>query len=158
RLEKPRENVRVQSVDAEEVFHEPAEREAATRDFAAYARSRRGLSKHPVKFGTPAGEAAKAWMVEVISGLRTVRLECEEQGRDRDGFGRRLVHVFVSRGGKEWNVGEELVRAGWSPYFTKYGRSERYDARFRAAQAEAKAQKRGIWGDAVAHYTDYDER
>ena len=31
----------------------------------------------------------------------------------------------------------ELVRAGWAPYFVKYGRSVRFDARFVAALAFA---------------------
>src|SRR5207248_4191012 len=74
------------------------------------------------------------------------------------GFGRRLAHVFVTKDGKAVLYAEALVRAGLSPYSVKYGRSRRFDAVLRAAQAEARGAKRGVWGDAVKHYPDYDER
>ena len=51
--------VRVLGIDCEEIFRSPADQLAAERDFAAYARSRRGDAPEPVKFPTPAGEAAK---------------------------------------------------------------------------------------------------
>lgn len=158
KLDEPRESVRVMGVDAEEVFHKADEREAAARDFAAYAKAKRGDAPRPRKYGTPAGEAAKAFTVAWFAGVTEVRLELDEPGRDRDGFGRRLAHVFAVKDGREQLFAEVLLRAGWAPYFVKYGRSPRYDARFRAAQAAARAEKLGIWGDAVAHYPDYDER
>ena len=158
KLDEPRESVRVLGVDAEEVFHKAEEREAAARDFAAYAKAMRGDAARPRKYGTPAGEAAKAFTQAFFTGVTEVRLELDEPGRDRDGFGRRLAHVFVVKDGREVLFAEALVRAGWAPYFVKYGRSPRFDARFRAAQAAARAEKLGIWGDGVAHYPDYDER
>jgi micrococcal nuclease len=72
---------------------------------------------------------------------RQVRLESGREERDR--FGRRLAYVFTE--GSNFNV--ELVREGWSPYYTKYGRSEAYDADFRRAEEEARSTKKGIWGD-----------
>jgi hypothetical protein len=45
-----------------------------------------------------------------------------------------------------------------SPYFTKYGYSRRFHDQFVAAQAEAKAAKRGIWADGGMKYPDYPER
>jgi endonuclease YncB( thermonuclease family) len=158
RLESPRESVRVHGIDAEEVFHDERERREAEADFAAYAARKRGSGSFPVKFPTPAGEAAKAWAARFLEGVKVVRLESDEPGRDRDGYGRRLAHVFVPRGAGEVLFAEEVVRAGWSPYFVKYGRSLRYDARLTAAQEEARARRRGIWGDAVHHYPDYAER
>lgn len=156
--EPRKESVRVCAVDAEEVFHDANDRRLAAEDFAAYAVGRRGASKTPVKFGTPAGEEAKAFATRFFAGVERVRLELEEPGRDRDGYGRLLAHVFVEKDGQERLFAEELVRAGWAPYFVKYGRSVRFDARFVAAQAEARAAHRGIWGASVAHYPDYEER
>jgi len=34
-----------------------------------------------------------------------------------------------------------------SPYYTKYGRSQKYDAEFRAAEKQARKEKLNIWGD-----------
>jgi len=40
----------------------------------------------------------------------------------------------------------DLVRQGLSPY-TKYGKSQKYDAEFRAAEKQARKEKLNIWGD-----------
>jgi endonuclease YncB( thermonuclease family) len=157
RLAPPHPTVRVLGLDCEEVFRRKADREAA-KDFATYAAEKRGDSKTPVKYGTPAGEAAAAHAKALLRGVSRVRLERDEEGRDRDGYGRVLAHAFFARGGREILLAEETIRAGHSPYFVKYGRSERFDARLVAAQEEAKAAKRGIWGDVPAHYPDYAER
>ena len=80
----PARSVRVQCVDAEEVWHkgEEGDRAAALQDFDAYCKAKRGESKRPVKFGTPAGEAAKAFAKEFLKGVRSMRLERDEPGRD----------------------------------------------------------------------------
>ena len=161
RLVRPAPSVRILGVDAEEVFHGKAgaaDRKRAEEDFDAYAREKRGTSKTPVKYGTPAGLAAQAFAVDFFRGVASVRLERDEEGRDADGFGRTLAHVFIAKDGKDVLFAEALVRAGLSPYSVKYGRSRRFDARFVAAQKEAREKKRGIWGDTVKHYPDYDER
>lgn len=158
RLSSPKENVRVACVDTEEVFHGTRDPVAAEADFPAYAKARRAGSPLPVKYPTPLGEAARAWAQVLLAGVRTVRLERDEPGRDRDGYGRRLAHVFVVRDGGETLVAEALIREGLSPYFVKYGRSRRFDARLRRAQEEARAGKRGIWSPDLRHYPDYDER
>lgn len=44
-------------------------------------------------------------------------------------------------------VNVELVRLGWSAYVTKYGRG-RLAEQFEAAEKEARAAKRGLWGGA----------
>lgn len=54
----------------------------------------------------------------------------------------RLV-CYVHRGDRHYNL--DVVRQGWSPYFTKYGRSRLYDAAFTQAEFEAQAYQRGIW-------------
>lgn len=156
----PARSVRVQSVDTEEIWHpgEEADRAAAAADFDAYARHKRGDATRPVKFGTPAGEAARDYVKALLAGVREVRLERDDLGRDFDTYGRLLAHVFFARNGAEVLLSEALVRAGHSPYFVKYGRSLRFDARLRAAEDAARTARIGIWGEGRRHYPDYDER
>jgi endonuclease YncB( thermonuclease family) len=60
----------------------------------------------------------------------------------RDVYGRLLCHVLLADG-TDFNL--LLVETGKSPYFNKYGNSEHCHADFVAAQARARAAKRGIW-------------
>lgn len=160
RILEERQSVRVLAIDAEEVFREAADRKAAAKDFAAYAKTKRGESAWPVKYGTPAGEAARDYAKALMDGVTHIRLERDAAGQRATGtYGRLLGHVFLVKHDSEVLLSEALIRAGHSPYFNKYGRSRRFDARLRAAQDEARKAKRGIWGDAgPAHYPDYDER
>ncbi len=87
-----------------------------------------------------------------------MRLEYDELSRQKGVFGRYLVYVFVERNGKWVNYNVEATRAGLAPYFSKYGYSRRFHDEFVAAQEEAQAAKRGIWGNDIEHYPDYDER
>lgn len=150
-------SLRLLGLDTEEIYHHPQDRKAAEQDFAAYCKAKR-TGAHPAKFGTPMGEAAAAWARRFFDGVSRVRLELDDPGRRRGYYGRYLVYVLVRRDGKWVNYNVEAVRAGMSPYFVKYGRSERFDAQFRAAQAEARAAKRGIWSPTTEHYPDYEER
>lgn len=59
---------------------------------------------------------------------KSVALELES--KTRGNYGRLLAYVFVD--GQNFNL--ELVRQGLSPYYTKYGRSEKYDQAFRDAK------------------------
>lgn len=152
--------VRVIGLDSEEVFKNAADRAAAEADFAAYARAKRGDAAMPVKYGTPAGEAAKTFVRALLADVKQVRLERDEVGgHEFDTYERRLAHVVLLAPAGERQLAVEVVRAGHSPYFTKYGRSRRLDAALRAAQDEARAARRGIWSaEGPAHYPDYDER
>ncbi len=62
-------------------------------------------------------------------------------GGHRDGFGRLLAYVIAD--GK--NVNLEMVRQGWSTFWKKYSKG-RLAAAFEAAEQEARAAKRGLWG------------
>ncbi len=153
-------SVRIRSIDTEEVFREDEDRAAAEKDFDAYARSKRGDEPRPTKYGTPAGEAAKAFGVELLAKAVSARLErdCPNE-RDLDTYGRLLAHVILVTKDGELNWSAEMIRNGHSPYFVKYGRSRRFDALFREAEQEAMTAKRGIWNEAAAgHYPDYAER
>ena len=150
--------VRLVGLDTEERLTDPGDREDAARDFASYARRNRGDSRRPVKYGTPLGDEATSFARSFFAGHREVRLELDAQGRGHGYFGRPLAHAFVERDGGDGHYNLEAVRAGMSPYFVKYGRSQRFDSEFRAAQSEARRERRGIWSAAAAHYPDYDER
>lgn len=88
---------------------------------------------------TPMGRKASDFTRGRLEGEQ-VRLECPPL-ETHDRFGRRLAYIIQN--GQNFNV--ELVREGYSPYYTKYGKSERYDADFRRAEREAQSNKRGVW-------------
>lgn len=156
-LETP---IRLVGIDTEEVFYSRIEREQATDDFVAYAAAKRGRARAtlPRKYATPMGETAKAWITDRLQGHARVRLEIDRGDRTEGFFDRKLVHVFVREGGRDVHLNSEIVRAGLSPYFTKYGRARRFHTEFLAAQREARAAGRGIWSSQTQHYDDYDER
>jgi endonuclease YncB( thermonuclease family) len=57
-------------------------------------------------------------------------VERKEIKKLRGNYGRLLAYVFVD--GQNLNL--DLVRQGLPPYYTKYGKSEKYDAEFRTAE------------------------
>jgi hypothetical protein len=107
---------------------------------------------------TPLGEDAKHFAQEFFDGVSSVKLERDHPGEIRDFYGRYLAYVFVRKNGAWVNYNLECVRAGFAPYFMKYGRSRRFHKEFTDAQDEARAAKRGIWKPGAMHYDDYDER
>jgi hypothetical protein len=104
------------------------------------------------------GEEAKKYAIKFFEGVRTVRLERDHPKEIRDRYDRYLAYVFVQRGGKWVNYNVEAVRAGMSPYFTKYSYSRRFHDDFVAAEKEAREAKRGIWRPGAQAYQDYAER
>lgn len=85
------------------------------------------------------GEATRA-LRRLVEG-RKVRLEFERRGNvERDRYGRLLAYVYVGH----LNVNVEMVRLGWSPFWTKYGQGRLADE-FRKAEKEARAERRGLW-------------
>ena len=99
-------------------------------------------SVHPdAKQNVPMGQVASQYTKDRLS-RKYVDIELEGN-RIRGTYGRLLAYVIVD--GVNFNL--ELVRQGLSPYYTKYGRSDRYDAEFRAAEKEARDEGLGIWGD-----------
>lgn len=151
-------SMRLLGIDTEETFKRDSEREAFARGWDSYLKEMRGTKKRPVKMATPAGTAGDEFAKSFFAGVETVRLERDHPGEIRDFYNRYLAYVFAFKDGQWVNYNVESVRAGWSPYFTKYGRSRRFHEAFLQAQAEAREARRGIWGDEVLHYPDYDER
>jgi micrococcal nuclease len=90
------------------------------------------------KQNLPIGKEASQFLRDRIEG-RQVRLLGEKEDR----YGRRLATVF-SEGE---NVNLELVRRGWSPYITAYGKAGDWHDEFEDAEADARREKLGVWGD-----------
>jgi hypothetical protein len=104
------------------------------------------------------GEEAKRWAKSFFAGVKRVRLERDHPKEIRGRYNRYLAYVIVEKDGREVNYNVECVRAGMSPYFTKYGYSRRFHADFVAAETEARQAQRGIWDPTAQAYGDYDER
>jgi len=80
----------------------------------------------------PCGTRARSELRRLIG---THPVECKAVTVDR--FGRMVA--TCSAGGKD--LAEEMVRSGYATVFTRSGIASPYDK----AQAEARAEKRGIW-------------
>jgi endonuclease YncB( thermonuclease family) len=150
--------LRLVALDCEETFKSEADRRAVEADWEAYLKNKRGTSKRPAKAATPMGEQAKIFGKKFFEDSKRVKLERDDPRELRDRFNRYLAYVLVEKGGKWVNYNVEVVRAGMSPYFTKYGYSRRFHDDFVAAEKEARAAKRGIWAPDALSYKDYDER
>ncbi len=144
--------------DTEETFKNEADRRGAEAGLEQYMKDKRGNSPRPVKMATPMGEQAKLWAKHWFEGVDTVRIERDHPAEIRDRYNRYLAYVLANKNGTWMNYNVECVRAGMSPYFPKYGNSRRFHTEFVAAQAEAKAAKRGIWAPGAPGYPDYAER
>jgi hypothetical protein len=104
------------------------------------------------------GEAAREFAKDFLAGVKTVRLERDHPREVRGRFARFLAYVLVYKNGRWLNYNIEAVRAGMSPYFTKYSYSRRFHREFVAAEKEARAARRGIWNPRAQAYRDYEER
>jgi len=98
-------------------------------------------SVHPdKKQNIPMGKVTSDYTKKKLNG-KYVDLKFE--GKLRGKYGRLLAYVFVD--GRNFNL--ELVRQGLSPYYTKYGLSQRYDKKFREVERFARDHRLNIWGD-----------
>ena len=83
---------------------------------------------------------AKRAMIRLV-GRKRIRLEFEPAGRvRRDKYKRILAYVWVD----DLNVNIEMVRLGWSRFWARY-EAGKYAGEFRAAEREARENKRGLW-------------
>jgi endonuclease YncB( thermonuclease family) len=151
-------SMRLLGLDTEETFKKKSEWAAYDKGWAVYLAEAQAKTKSPVKIPTPMGEEAKKFAVKFFRGVRSVHLERDHPKEIRDFYNRFLTYVFVEKDGQRLNYNVECVRAGMSPYFSKYGYSRRFHKEFVQAQAEARAAGRGIWDPSKQHYTDYDRR
>ena len=152
-------SLRLLGMDTEETFKSEANRRAVETDWNAYLAEKKGKPR-PGRIETPMGEIAKAFAKKFFEGVTVVRIERDHPGEIRDRFNRYLAYVFALKDGKWVLYNVEAVRAGMSPYFTKYGYSRRFHNEFVAAMDEARNNKRGIWDPdpKLMKYPDYAER
>jgi micrococcal nuclease len=88
------------------------------------------------------GYRAAGRALEAILGDHPLKLEFENPERaERDKYGRLLAYVIVD--GENANV--EMVRQGWTRFWTRYG-SGRLKAAFREAEKQAREEQAGLWG------------
>ena len=98
-------------------------------------------SVHPdEKQNIPIGKVASDYTKQ---RLQDKYVDLEFDGPLRGKYGRLLAYVSVD--GVNFDL--ELVRQGLSPYYTKYGLSQKYDKEFREAGRYARKHKLNIWGD-----------
>jgi len=86
----------------------------------------------------PFGPEASQFTKNFVAGAE-VRLEFD--GDRRDKYGRYLAYVWVG----DRMLNEELLLAGLAVAETQYRYSAAMKDRFRRAQAQAQAARRGIW-------------
>jgi endonuclease YncB( thermonuclease family) len=151
-------SLRLLGDDTEETFKHAQERDVYAAGWESYLKKMRGNSERPVKMATPVGDDGKKFAQSFFEGVTKIRLERDHPGEIRDYYGRYLAYVFAPKNGAWVNYNVEVVRAGLSPYFTKYGRSRRFHKEFVEAQEQARAAKIGIWDPTKQHYPDYPER
>jgi micrococcal nuclease len=112
-----------------------------------------GSPKLPhTKAGELATQFAKTFFLGGDGQLVKVDLEFDTDDpvnvclvKHRDNFGRLLCYVHKSA--ENYNL--RLVAEGWSPYFTKYGRSRVYHHDFLIAEQKAQAASQIIWDPAT---------
>ena len=104
------------------------------------------------------GEAAAEFAKDFFEGAEEVRLERDIADEIRGYYGRPLAYAAVKKKGRWTSYNIECVRAGMSPYFTKYGYSHRFHKELTLAEAGAREARLGIWDPAAQSYGDYDER
>ena len=151
-------SLRLFAIDTEETYKSDADRRASDSDFDQYLRDKKGDSSRPAKAATPLGEDAKKFGKKFFEGVGRVRLERDHAKEIRGRYGRYLAYVFAERNGVWVNYNVEAVRAGMTPYFSKYGYSRRFHDEFIAAEKEAQEKKIGIWKPGCQCYPDYPQR
>jgi endonuclease YncB( thermonuclease family) len=151
-------SLRLLSIDTEEKLRSKRARAEVAKNFEVYRERKRSRSSRPPKMGTPMGEQATEFARSFFEGSEIVRLERDDPKKLRGSYGRLLAYAFVRKDGKWVSYNVECVRAGMSPYFTKYGYSHRFHNQLSRAEAEAKEAQRGIWNPDAQGYGDYGKR
>ena len=98
------------------------------------------------------GTVATSGLRELIGAGDEVVLEFDVVQRDR--YGRTLAYVYASGGAM---VNEEMARRGLA-LLAVYPPNVKYVERIRAAAAEARAEKRGLWTTGAFACTPADHR
>jgi len=102
--------------------------------------------------GSPARDAMRALQGLVQDRAVTLRTE----GRRRDRYGRLLAQAFVSNGGSELWLQEQLIVAGHARAYTLPGNTACLDALL-TAEESARTGRRGLWQRASYRVRSADE-
>ncbi|MCS6880773.1 MAG: thermonuclease family protein [Oscillochloridaceae bacterium] len=92
------------------------------------------------------GREASARAAELLAG-QTVFLEADATQADRDQFGRLLRYLWLPDGRM---ANYELIDQGYAFEYT-FAVPYRYQAQFKAAEARARAEGRGLWSPATCN-------
>jgi micrococcal nuclease len=103
---------------------------------------------HPYKPVQCYGKQASAKVTALLLGTR-VRFEGDRGQGNWDHYGRLLRYVRMPSG---TNLNRYLVAAGYAREYT-YDSAYRYQASFKAAERQARAAHRGLWGACPAEPT-----
>ncbi len=151
-------SLRLLAIDTEETYKSKKDQRDSDANFDVYLRKKKGSRGRPAKAATPLGEDAKKFAKKFFAGVNRVRLERDHPKEIRGAYGRYLSYVFVQKNGVWVNYNVEAVRAGMTPYFTKYGYSRRFHKDFVEAEKQAQAKQLGIWKPGCKCYPDYPIR
>jgi endonuclease YncB( thermonuclease family) len=151
------ESLRLLNLDTEEVFRDRGKQAKAAQNWETYLAEEAG-DEGSQTFATPMGEKARDFARNFFRGVEKIWVEYQSPVYTHGFFDRHLALVWVKKDGEWRNYNLEAVRAGMSPYYTKYGYSVRLHEAFRRAEREAKEQRRGIWAPGAKSYPDYDAR
>ena len=95
--------------------------------------------RKPVQcFGKAASDKAK----ELLTG-KTVRLELDSSQGLLDKYGRTLAYVFLPNGTL---FNQHMIAEGYGHEYT-YNLPYKYQKEFKAAEARAREEKKGLWAD-----------
>jgi len=105
--------------------------------------------------GMPEGkDATEAMKAALLQGSQVV-LWGPGETLEADSYGRVLAVVYRVTDGRRENVNAAMVRAGWSPYWRKYGDApEPVHTEMVQAQETARTANAGAWATAVKYMTD----
>lgn len=95
-------------------------------------------TNHPRLGKQPYGEEAKQFTAHRLKIAKKVEVELHGQTKDR--YGRLVGHVFVSG----QNLNRLLLKKGYARFAYRYSQYA-YEDVYRAAEADAKAKRLGIW-------------
>jgi micrococcal nuclease len=87
------------------------------------------------------GKEASAFLLALLKG-QAVRVEYDQARTDK--YGRTLAYLYLADG---TFVNRKIVEAGFGYAYTEF--PFKYLDEFRAAERGARAQKRGLWADAI---------
>ncbi|MDO4241034.1 MAG: thermonuclease family protein [Microbacteriaceae bacterium] len=102
-------------------------------------------SKHPRKPVECFGHEAARRMTELVAG-KTVYLVSDPSQGTRDKYTRSLFYVYLEDG---TNVAHTMIYEGYGHEYTYYSQPHRWQTQFRAAQHDARENKRGLWADSA---------